>query len=61
MVFERKHIKVDGAVGQVSGIIDNFNNTNASGYVNRIRMKRIQEMQGGGTVNHKDPPPDVMN
>ena len=59
MVFERKHVKVDGAIAGVSGILDNYNNTNASGYINRIRMRQIKEMQGGGTINHKDPPPEV--
>ena len=58
MVFERKHVKVDGAIGSVSGIIDNYNNTNASGYINRIRLRQIKEMRGGGTIRHNDPPPE---
>ena len=70
MVFERKHIHVDkdtpiGPVGDVLGDINNnmSNNTNASGYVNRIRLKRRREeleleigydsYQGF----HNDPPP----
>ena len=58
MVFERKHIKVDGAIAGVSGIVDNYNNTNASGYINRIRIRQIKEMQGDGTIRHNDPPPE---
>lgn len=67
MVFERKHFNADkdtpiGHIGDVIG--DTYgNNTNAAGYINRIRLKRKREeikMQKNnipGQKFHNDPPP----
>ncbi len=70
MVFERRHINADkdtpiGQVGDVLGNISEniYNNTNASGYINRIRLKRKREEldmrrnNRDGQVFHNDPPP----
>ena len=61
MVFERRHVNCDDgrAVAPVSGIINNYNNTNASGYINLIRLKRRKydlELEKG-KVYHRDEPP----
>ena len=70
MVFERRHFNADkgtpiGPVGDVLGDVNEnmHNNTNASGYINRIRLKRKREeleMRKNkipGQVFHNDPPP----
>ena len=67
MVFERRHFNADKdtPIGHIGGILDDTygNNTNASGYINRIRLKRRKEeldMQRNniqGQVFHNDPPP----
>ena len=62
MVFERKHIRVSGdnSVGSVSGVINNYNNTNASGYINKIRFNRLKSnfYSNSDMVCHNDPPPE---
>ena len=72
MVFERKHEKIDRniPVGPVAGSDsytngDYYNNTNASGYINRKRisqrrrelaLERMNDSIGEGC--HRDPPPE---
>lgn len=60
MVFEKKHLKLyNGApVAGVSDIVSSGNNTNASGYINKIRMERIKEQQGQKFDIENDPPPE---
>jgi len=62
MVFERKSYTnpTEIQVGSVSGIINNYNNTNASGYINRIRFRRLKEQYDlcDGCVYHNDAPPN---
>ena len=60
MVFERKHRinPLDIPVGGVSGVVNNYNNTNASGYINGIRMKNMKNSNGGYCDIENDPPPE---
>ena len=68
MVFERQHCFVDKNVpiGEIADICGRggSNNTNASSYINGIRMQRkAQELQqarnqnGSGILRHFDPQP----
>ena len=70
MVFERRHFNANkgtpiAPVGDALGdVTENLhNNTNASGYINRIRFKRrreeldMQRNSRDGQVFHNDPPP----
>ena len=62
MVFERSSYTPpsETPIGSVSGIINNYNNTNASGYINRIRINELRKEYNlkNGYVCHKDVPPN---
>ena len=59
MVFDRKHEYVDHntPVGHIADVLSsNYrNNTNASGYINKIRLRRQRENLR--MIVHNDPPP----